>query len=106
MTDAAGSANALDATVETSTSDDELTLNVNLDHLTTGEIELIEEIMDGPITWLGDENKPKGKGLRAMAFVMGRRKDPEYTMEQAANMRVSLVEKEVPPTESDTSTPE
>lgn len=85
---------------------DPMILNVNLDHLTTGEIEMIEEIMEGPITWLGDENRPKGKGLRGLAYVMGLRKNPDYTMEEARNMRVSLVDEEIPPTESGDSSPE
>jgi hypothetical protein len=55
---------------------------------------------------MADEDKPKGKGLVALAFVMGRRTNPDYTMEEARNMRVSLVnpdENPVPPTESATS---
>jgi hypothetical protein len=107
MADAPGTAEALDATVATTTEEvDPMVLNVNLDHLTTGEIEIIEDITDAPITWMADEDKPKGKGLVALAFVMGRRTNPDYTMEEARNMRVSLVnpdENPVPPTESATS---
>lgn len=82
----------------TKAKDDNL-LVIDVNDLTLGEIELIEEVGGMPIGWLGNPDKPQGKGMVAMALAIGRRKDAEYTLDQARNMRIEIKQEEVPPTE-------
>lgn len=73
-------------------------LNVDITHLTVEEIEQIEDLTGQAIDAAMNPDKPKGKFLRALAFINGRRTDPEYTWELAGKMKVVLAEKPVPPT--------
>lgn len=65
-------------------------LSVDIDHLTVGEIEEIEDRAGSPIDSFGDPTKPKGKLLHALAFVMRRRDNPNFTWEDAGKLRVEL----------------
>jgi hypothetical protein len=65
-------------------------LTVDLDELTIGEIETVEEITGMPIDRIGDASAPKGKMLRALALVKLRRTDPSVTVEQVGGMRIRL----------------
>jgi hypothetical protein len=73
-------------------------LNVDLDHLTVGEIEEIEDLTGLSIDAFGEKGKPKGKMLRAIGYVTRKRTDPAYTWEAAGNLRVELGSAPVPPT--------
>lgn len=73
-------------------------LEIDLNHLTIAEIETIEEITGTPIDALQDPKLPKGKTLRAIAYVVGKRDDPEYTLEQAGQKRVMFEMTPVTPT--------
>ncbi len=77
---------------------DDNVLNIDLDHLTVGEIEEIEELTGQPIEAIGDRDRPKGKLLRAIGFVARKRVEPSFTWEDAANLKVKLSEGEAPPT--------
>lgn len=55
-----------------------------------GEIETIEDIIDDSIDSIGKPGSRKGKFLRAIAFVVKRRTDPGFTLDQAANLRIQL----------------
>lgn len=76
---------------------------VDLDHLTIDEIETIEEVCDCPIDAIQDPRARKGKVLRAIAFVIGKRDDPEFTLEMAGKKRISFESMPVPPTQSSDS---
>lgn len=65
-------------------------LNVDLNDLTIAEIETIEEIIDAPLDSVGKPGARKGKFLRAVAFVVGRRDNPEFSLEDAGNTRISV----------------
>jgi len=65
-------------------------LTVNLNDLTIGEIETIEDITGMAIDRIGDPTAPKGKMLRALAFVMMRRTNPDLTMGEVSDVKISL----------------
>lgn len=79
--------------------DDGNNVVVMMDRLTVGEIELAEELSGLPITYAIDPEKPKGKIMRAVGCAVRRRTDPDFTWEQAADLRVFFgTEAPVPPT--------
>lgn len=68
-------------------------LNVAIDDLTVGEIDEIEEIIDASIDSVGQPGARKGKFLLAIAYVIKRRDNPAFTLEDARNMKIKLDEK-------------
>ena len=77
------------------------TLEFNLDDLTIAEICEIEELTGQPFDALNDPTKPKGKMLQAMAFISKRRANPDFTFEDAGDIKISLNSDEVGPTSAD-----
>ena len=77
------------------------TLEFNLDDLTIGEICEIEELTGQPFDALNDPTKPKGKMLQAMAFISKRRANPDFTFEDAGDIKISLNADEAGPTNGD-----
>lgn len=74
-------------------------LQVDLDHLTVGEIETIEDLAGVSIDTLAQPGAPKGKAMRALGMVVRQRTDPEFTWEQAGGLKVRFdKEKPVTPT--------
>ncbi|MGO1048803.1 hypothetical protein [Crossiella sp. CA198] len=71
-------------------------LTADINDLSVAEIELIEDVTDTPFDILCDPVGKKGRMLRALAFIVRRREDPEFTWEQAGNERIVLVDKENP----------
>jgi tRNA(Ser,Leu) C12 N-acetylase TAN1 len=71
-------------------------LVVDINHLTIDDIETIEDIIDGPIDTLQDPRTRKGKILRAIAFVVKRRTNPNFTLEMAGQLRIQLEESAIP----------
>ncbi len=67
-------------------------LEINLDYITGFEIIEIEKLAGVPFDKIGDPDTPKGRLLVAMATVQMRREDPDYTFEQAGNLRIKLAE--------------
>ncbi|MEO6088505.1 MAG: hypothetical protein ABIQ18_35875 [Umezawaea sp.] len=65
-------------------------LTADINDLTVGEIETIESLIDAPIDAVGEKGFRKGTFLRAIAFVISQRTNPEFTWEDAANVRMSL----------------
>ncbi len=78
--------------------DNTFELNVDINSLTIGEIEEIEELGDQPIDALFSATGKKGKALRAIAFVMKRRDNPDFTWEEAGDLRINLSSDEQDPT--------
>lgn len=64
-------------------------LEFNLDDMTLGEIETVEELADCCIDDLFAGGKPRGKALRALVFVAQRRTNPNYDYAETANVRQS-----------------
>jgi len=66
-------------------------LTVDLDDLTIEEVEQVEDITGVPIDELAQQSgRPKGRMLRALAFVVLRRDDPSVTLEDVGKLRLKL----------------
>jgi hypothetical protein len=65
-------------------------LDINIESLTVADIETIEDIVGESIDTAFAEGKPRGKLLRAIGFVVKRRENPEFTIEDAGNLVVKL----------------
>jgi hypothetical protein len=74
-------------------------LNIDLSELKVSEIEEIEDRLGIPIGEAFGQNKPMGKSLRALGFVIQRRDNPEFTWEEAGDLVVKLKD-DVPPTDA------
>lgn len=59
---------------------------IDINRLTLGEVAKIEELSGQPISAIGDEDKPKGLALAALAFVAKRREDPKFTWNAAQEL--------------------
>lgn len=75
-------------------------LDINLGELRVHEIETIEEIIDGPIDRAFAEGAPRGKALRAIGFVVKRRENPEFTLEDAGNLILRVKTEDTDPTDA------
>lgn len=64
---------------------------MDIKNLTMGEVAKIEELSGQPLASLSDDNKPKGKLMAALAFVIKRREDPKFTLEMANNMTMAEI---------------
>jgi len=64
------------------------TQKFDFESLTLEEVETIELISGSSIDQLMETGMPKGKALKAIIFVIEKRKNPEFTLEQAG--KVSL----------------
>ncbi len=65
---------------------------MDIQKLTLGEIARIESIAEAPLANLADDNAPKGALLSALAFVMKRREDPKFTLDQAKELTMLDIE--------------
>lgn len=57
-----------------------------------GEIDTIEKLSGQPFLDISEEDKPRGALMAAVAFVVNRRTDPNYTFDQAKNLTMSDIE--------------
>jgi len=64
---------------------------MDIQTLTLGEVSKIEEISGLPLSAMADEDKPKGKQMAAIAFVIMKRKDSTFTMKQAEELTFAEV---------------
>jgi hypothetical protein len=64
--------------------------SIDIESLTIDDIETIEDMIGAPIDKLGDPSMPKGKMLRALAFVKARKTDPDATPESVGGMRIEV----------------
>lgn len=64
---------------------------MDIQTLTLGEVAKIEEISGLPLSAMADEDKPKGKQMAAIAFVVMRRGNPAFTMKEAESMTFAEV---------------
>lgn len=65
-----------------------MTTNANFDFesLTLDEVEQIELITGSSIDQMLDAGQAKGKALKAIIFIMKKRQDPSFTIEQAGKI--------------------
>lgn len=59
---------------------------LDVNKLTLGEVAKVEELSGHPISAIGDEDKPKGLALAALAFVAKRRQDPKFSWNDAQGL--------------------
>ena len=76
-------------------------LNVDISELTIAEVVEIEERTGLPLDALGQSDRPKGKMLQAMAFISKRRTNPDFTFEEAGDIKILLNADEVGPINAD-----
>ena len=76
-------------------SDTEDLFDVDISDLTIAEVVLIEDKTGLPLDALGDADKPKGRMLQALAFIVKRREDPTYTWEQAGELKINATSEPV-----------
>lgn len=65
------------------------TFLLDLDSLTLNEIIALEELTGEAMPSIGElltSGKPVGKTLRAIAYIVKRRENPEFTLEQAGDL--------------------
>jgi hypothetical protein len=61
----------------------------DFESLTLNEVEQIELITGNSIDQLMDAGQAKGKAMKAIIFVMKKRTDPNFTIEQAGAISMS-----------------
>jgi hypothetical protein len=67
-----------------------MTTNVfDFESLTLNEVETIELITGSSIDQLMDAGQAKGKAMKAIIFIMKKRTDPNFTLEQAGNLSMT-----------------
>ena len=76
-------------------------LNIDINDLTIAEVVEIEERTGLPLDALGQADKPKGKMLQALAYIVKRREDPDFTWEMAGALKISATTDKVDPTDGD-----
>lgn len=61
----------------------------DFESLTLNEVEQIELITGNSIDQLLDAGQAKGKAMKAIIFIMKRRIDPDFTLEQAGEISMT-----------------
>ena len=61
----------------------------DFESLTLNEVEQIELITGSSIDQLMDAGQPKGKAMKAIIYIMKKRTDPNFTLEQAGNISMT-----------------
>jgi hypothetical protein len=61
----------------------------DFESLTLNEVETIELITGSSIDQLMDAGQAKGKAMKAIIFIMKKRTDPNFTLEQAGNISMT-----------------
>lgn len=59
---------------------------MDINKLTIGEVATVEDMAGLPIAALGDPEKPKGKLMVALAYVINKRENPKYTKFEAEQL--------------------
>lgn len=71
-------------------------LVVDLKTLKIREIEEIEEILGEAMDVAFAQGRPKGKALRAVGYILRRRDNPDFTLEDAGELVINLTGDSVP----------
>jgi hypothetical protein len=66
------------------------TFKVDIQELTIDDIETIEEMTGMPIDKIGDPDSPKGKLMRALAYIKARKTDPDATPESVGSLVLDM----------------
>jgi len=68
---------------------------MNIEDMTLAEMAEVEKIADAPISWLSEDDKPKGRLLHALNFVMMKRLKESVTMEEAGKTPIAEIMKQI-----------
>lgn len=60
--------------------------NFDFESLTLDEVEVIENLLGASIDEAFGDGKPKGKALKVFAWMITKRSNPSYTIEQASKL--------------------
>lgn len=66
-------------------------IEFDFDDLTIAEVETIEDITGISIDQIQAKGTPQGKVLRAIVYVVNHRANPDFTIEDAGNVKVTAV---------------
>jgi hypothetical protein len=64
---------------------------MDFDEITLGEIEEIEEFADASLSEIGDDSKTATKLRIGLAWILKRRENPNFTIDDAKKMKMSEV---------------
>ena len=73
--------------------------NIDINDLTIAEVVEIEERTGLPLDALGQPDVPKVKMMQALAFISKKREDPDFTWEQAGDLKINAVSEKIDPIE-------
>lgn len=59
---------------------------MDIAQLTIGEMAKVEELAKAPLGHFGDEDKPQAKLYAALVFVLKRRENKDFSIDDAMNM--------------------
>ena len=76
------------------------TLNLDINDLTIGEVVEIEDLTGLPLDALGQDDKPKGRMLQALAFISKRREDPAFPWEMAGELKIQTTASKSDPSDA------
>lgn len=63
--------------------------SLNFDAMTLDEVETIENLTGVAIDRIVADGTPKGKNLKAIIFVLGKRANPAFTIEEAGKYTIA-----------------
>ncbi len=79
---------------------DDGVLEINLEELTPDEIDDIETYLDMALDSAFAPGQRRGKPLRAIAWIVKRRENPDFSIEDAGKVRIRLVDEKADPTDA------
>ena len=74
---------------------------IDIDTLKIREIEELEEISGMSVDSLDADDAPKGKLLRALAYIVKKRENPDFTLEDAGELVIKPVSDSDPKEQSE-----
>ena len=77
------------------------TFNIDINDLTIAEVVEIEDLTGMPLDALGQDDKPKGRMLQALAYITKKKENPEFTFEEAGKLKITTASSKPDPTDDD-----
>lgn len=63
----------------------------DIDDMTMDEIEELEELIDVPLDSIGKPNTKKAKLMKAIVYIIEKRTNPAFTLEDAGKLKLSEI---------------
>lgn len=64
-------------------------MDINVNDLTLAEVAELEDVIGKPMETIFQTDTPRGRTLQALVWIATRRTDPEFTFEDAGNVKVA-----------------